>query len=112
MRVKMDRQKRAKQFMPFAALKGYEEALRAKEKRLVPRIELSEEIMEELDECMRRLQRFDLVKIVHYSKGEYLETVGVLAKIDKDSRTLTVVDKKITFDNIYRMEILKEQGNV
>lgn len=28
----MDRQERAKQFMPFAALKGYEEALREKER--------------------------------------------------------------------------------
>lgn len=28
---KMSREERAKQFMPFAALKGYEEALRAKE---------------------------------------------------------------------------------
>ena len=29
----MDRAERAKQFMPFAALKGYEEALREREKR-------------------------------------------------------------------------------
>jgi len=28
---KMERSERAKQFLPFAALKGYEEALRAKE---------------------------------------------------------------------------------
>lgn len=30
-RSKMSREERAKQFMPFSALKGYEEALRAKE---------------------------------------------------------------------------------
>ena len=33
-RPKMTREDRAKQFMPFAALKGYEEALRAKEKEI------------------------------------------------------------------------------
>ncbi|MBP5660197.1 MAG: hypothetical protein J6X08_02560 [Lachnospiraceae bacterium] len=33
-RPKMSREDRAKQFMPFAALKGYEEALRAKEKEI------------------------------------------------------------------------------
>lgn len=33
-RSKMTRQERAKQFMPFAALKGYEEALRKVEKEL------------------------------------------------------------------------------
>lgn len=30
----MDRAERAKQFMPFAALKGYEEALREREKQM------------------------------------------------------------------------------
>ena len=33
-RPKMTREDRAKQFLPFAALKGYEEALRAKEKEI------------------------------------------------------------------------------
>lgn len=32
--IKMTPEERAKQFMPFAALKGYEEALRAMEKRV------------------------------------------------------------------------------
>ena len=31
-RAKMSREDRAKQFMPFAALKGYEDALREREK--------------------------------------------------------------------------------
>lgn len=30
----MDRAERAKQFMPFAALKGYEEALRERERQM------------------------------------------------------------------------------
>ncbi len=33
-RVKMDRAERAKQFMPFDALKGFREALREKEKEV------------------------------------------------------------------------------
>lgn len=37
--TKMDRAERAKQFMPFAALKGYEEALRAKEAEVEARME-------------------------------------------------------------------------
>ena len=43
-RMKMSQADRAKQFMPFAALKGYDDALRAKEKVVVPRKELSEEM--------------------------------------------------------------------
>lgn len=104
----MDRQSRAKQFMPFAALKGYEEALRAKEKKIVEKIELSDEIKEELDYCMSRLERFDLVKVTHYLKGEYLETTGVVAKIDLSASILVIVDKKVHFSDIYRLEIIKK----
>ncbi len=39
-RQKMSREDRAKQFMPFAALKGYEEALRAKEHIVVPKTDV------------------------------------------------------------------------
>ena len=42
-RAKMDRAQRAKQFAPFAALKGFEEALREKERIIVPKVELYEE---------------------------------------------------------------------
>lgn len=41
---------RAKQFMPFAALKGLPDALAAKEKVTVPGIELSEEAEKKLEE--------------------------------------------------------------
>ena len=49
-RPKMSREERAKQFMPFAALKGYPEALREKEKIVVPRAEVSEEYAEVFDD--------------------------------------------------------------
>lgn len=42
-RPKMTREDRAKQFMPFAALKGYEEALRAKEAEIEARAEKKSE---------------------------------------------------------------------
>ena len=45
-RHKMCREERAKQFMPFAALKGHMEALREREKNVVPHQELSERYKE------------------------------------------------------------------
>ena len=47
-RVKMSRKERAKQFLPFAALKGYPAALRRKEKIVVPKVEFSEDYQEQL----------------------------------------------------------------
>ena len=43
-RPKMSREDRAKQFMPFAALKGYPEALRKKEKEIEEQKEKRDDI--------------------------------------------------------------------
>ncbi len=43
-RAKMSREDRAKQFMPFAALKGYQEALHKKEKEIETRKEKKDDI--------------------------------------------------------------------
>ena len=102
---KMSRQDRAKQFMPFSALKGYEEALRRKEKIVLPRMELSEEYQEVMDQELRKVKQRDIIEIVYYEKGEYLKMTGMVAKVDKDSRVLKIVDKKIGFDDLYAIQI-------
>lgn len=43
--IKMTPEERAKQFMPFAALKGYEEALRAKEAEVEAKAETEKELL-------------------------------------------------------------------
>ena len=61
---------RAKQFMPFSALKGYEEALRAKEKIVVEKKELSEEQAAELDYRLHQIRKNDMVKVVYFDTDE------------------------------------------
>ncbi len=85
-RAKMPREERAKQFMPFAALKGYEEALHKKEKVTVPRMELSEEYQEVLDRELRRVQKNDIVTVVFFCRNEYLQQTGVVSKVDRTAR--------------------------
>lgn len=48
---------RAKLFAPYDALKGYREALIAKEKIIVPRKDLSEEVKDDLDIKFRQRKR-------------------------------------------------------
>lgn len=98
---KMSREERAKQFMPFSALKGLEEALAEKEKIVVPRIELSEDSAVELDRKMHTLERGKMATVVYYHKDEYLKLTGVVAKIDEDSRILQIVNTKISFEDIF-----------
>ncbi|NLJ89553.1 MAG: YolD-like family protein [Clostridiales bacterium] len=97
----MSRQERAKQFMPFAALKGYEEALRKKEKIVVAKSDLSEDYKEVLDRKLMQVRKNDIITVIHYHKGEYLKTTGMVSKIDLTSRNITLVNTKIKFEDLY-----------
>ena len=102
----MERSERAKQFMPFAALKGFEELLVEKEKMIVQKIELSEERKAELDDKMRAIKKNDVITITYYVQNEYLKMRGMVSGIDTNLRYLKVVNTKIPFDDIY--DITKE----
>lgn len=108
-RGKMDRSERAKQFMPFAALKGFEELLAEKEKMIVPQIELSEERKAELDDKMRSIRKNDMITVTYYAQKEYLKMRGMVSGIDTNARYLKVVNTKIPFDDIY--DITEERRN-
>ncbi len=94
---------RAKQFVPFAALKGYEEALRAKEKVVVEKIELSEEKKEELDYKLHQIQKNDIITVVYFYKDEYIKLEGMVSRLDTDARILKIVNTKIPFEDIYEL---------
>jgi len=49
-RAKMDVSNRAKQFAPFAALKGFEEAIKAKETVYISKKDITKECEEEINE--------------------------------------------------------------
>lgn len=102
-RPKMSREERAKQFMPFAALKGYQEALRKKEKVVVPRMELSEDYKEALDRRLRQVKKNDIITVVYFSRNEYLKKTGMVSRIDETARLLCIVNTKIIFDDIYEI---------
>lgn len=103
-RIKMSREDRAKQFMPFAALKGYPDALRKKEKIVVEKQELSDEYKEELDFKLRQIQKNDMVKVIYYCKYEYLQVTGKVSRIDETAKVLKIVNTKINFDDLYEIK--------
>jgi len=96
---------RAKQFIPFAAVKGYEEALRAKEKIIVEKIELSEEKKAELDFKLHQISKNDMITVVYFCKDEYIKIEGMVSRLDVDARVLRVVNTKIPFDDIYDLYV-------
>ena len=104
-RPKMDRADRAKQFMPFDALKGLREALAEKERELllVERKELSEEARAELDARLSQLHEKDRITVNYYKYGEYLEVTGIVESVNYLRRRLMVGDEVIPFDDIYEL---------
>ncbi len=109
---------RAKIFIPFAALKGYEEAIAAKEKIVVARMELSEEAKEHLDIQLGRIEQklmhgehpvitlvyFQKDKASHMEGGEYIRFTGMVAKFDRTARILQIVDRRLRLEDIYHIE--------
>lgn len=75
---------RAKQFLPFDALKGLQEALRVKEKELEfeERKELSEEILNNLDVILNRIEIGNTVRVRYYRNKRYNEIKGMVNKIN------------------------------
>lgn len=98
---KMEIRDRAKQFAPFSALKGLEEALKEKERQIVPQKELSEESATLLTRKLTALHKGDFVCITYYSDGEYISRTGMVSRIDSVNRTVTVVKTVIPIDDIY-----------
>lgn len=115
---RMNLEDRAKIFAPFAALRGYEEAIEAKQKIVVPRIELSEESKELLDLQIRKIERLmesgehPIITIIYFQKvkssnkdgGEYIQFTGMVARFDQTSRILQIVEKRLRLEDIYRIE--------
>lgn len=101
MNSKMSREERAKQFMPFAALKGYPEALKKKERIVVPKRELSEEYQKELDQKLRQVHKNDIITVIYFNNHEYLKVTGMVSRIDETARLLKIVNTKISFDDLY-----------
>lgn len=84
---------RARQFMPFDALKGLQEALREKEKEVENRKELSEESLLLLDEQLQRVKIGDTVDIEFYKNQKYVVKEGKITTID-------IIKRKVILDGI------------
>ncbi len=117
---RMSKEDRAKIFAPFAALKGYEDAIALKQKIVVPRIELSEEAKEYLDIQLAKIERLlakgqhPVITVIFFQRekdkvyiedsGEYIQFTGMVAKLDLTSRILQIVEKRLRLDDIYGIE--------
>jgi len=92
--------------MPFDALKGLQEALRDKEKKLarVERSELTEEQAVELSQKLCKLEKGTSVAITFYHNGHYIAFTGKVSKINQPFKYLVIDNIKIFFEDICKLD--------
>ena len=103
----MTQRERAKQFMPFDAMKGLKEALREREERHLreEKRELSEEAAERLSAQINRVTKGALVKVQYYKAFHEMTLQGKVTNIDFVYRYLVIDEERIYFDDLYKLTI-------
>lgn len=98
----MPRHMRAKQFAPFDALKGLQEALRMEEYKheRIEKGDLSQEKIEEISAVISNLEKGDNAEIKYFVDG-YYKTVKGKIKIDIIEQKIFINNLVINFTDIF-----------
>lgn len=100
---RMPLQDRAAQFSPFAALTGYDDALRETARRTDRFVELDEDRKQEIDRQISYLQQH-LLDTAFY--GSYTAVEGCVRKIDENTKSLRIQGTEIPVERIYEIDFL------
>ena len=91
---------RARQFMPFAALTGYFDLIRERERVVEPFHELTEEEAAGLSRKMALVRKGMMLQVTFYDRDAYVTRTGVVSCVDDAARVLVLVKERIPFDMI------------
>lgn len=101
---------RAAQFSPFAALTGYDAAVRETARHVEQKIELDEEQKNAVGEALREASG-RTATVVYFvpderkSGGRYETVTDVVRKVDAYAAMLVMEHIRVRFDDIYSVEI-------
>lgn len=102
----MTRAGRAKQFLPFDALKGFQEALNAKQIKYEDKKELTEDSFTKLEEEWNKIDKDSIVKVKYYKNRGYVEIQGKIDKIDYTKKRIQINEENINVCDIIEIEVL------
>lgn len=110
-RYHMSNAHRAKQFAPFAALKGYDESIQKQELIFVPYQELSDEQKNELDHKLRHLTCGAMITASYFvpssvssDLGNYHTISGIVEFLDTKNRRIQIGNTVISFPFLTSLE--------
>ena len=101
----MQNNDRAKQFMPFDALKGFKEEINKRKRVIVAKRELSEDDLQELQNKVYLINTGMIVEITYYDNDQYVKIKGMVSKINFDLKYIVIVKTKINIDCIVNINL-------
>lgn len=102
-----DRLDRAKQFMPFDALKGFREAIKEKEKQVENRISMDEDNINKINKVLSKLKVGLRIKVTYYEEYRYISKVMNIKKLSFQSGKIIINNNVIYFDDLKDITILE-----
>ena len=96
---------RAKQFLPFSALKGYYTLIKEKEKIIEKRKVLSEDELDRLQNEFLKINIGMIIKVKYYFIDHYEEIEGMVSKIDLIYKKIQIVKTEININDIIDLKI-------
>ena len=96
---------RARQFMAFAALKGYYDLIEKKNEQydIEDKKELSNDEIEQISNAIKELEIGEVISIVYYNKTRYEKITGAVTDINPERHTLRIIKTDIKFEDILQI---------
>ncbi len=111
-RVKMSPEERAKQFLPFSAVRGLEEALERKRQELfveVPHV-LCPDAEEEINDTLNNLTKGDVVEVEFYDGVKNSLISGSVDIVRNKTKDIVVNGKVIRFEVIGYLKLIEKKN--
>ena len=100
----LSRVERAKQFLPFDAVKGLQVALREKEIERINKFELSDEQIENISDTLKMLRIGEKIEVVYYVDRQYKKMQGNVVKLNNVKKSILIDDIEIFFVDIFSIK--------
>lgn len=101
----MPKDTRPQLFQAYDALKGFRELLKEQERIIVPKRELSEDDLEQLDYKIHQVKEGMIIKVIYFNKGQYIQIEGLVSKINLDTKLLQIVKNRINITDIIDIDL-------
>lgn len=107
---KMSIENRAKIFIPFAALTGYNESILEEGRLVGAKKELEKDKIEEINNILNNIDKDNIYQITYFKQdkykdgGEYIDVITKINKIDFAYKRITIDNKELIYiENIYNI---------